>query len=306
MENEPSHREPEEIKEPKERLEDKFVVSEKTVASERHPETNEDAFFSDKENLFFGLFDGIGGHIGGEIASNSAKDFIGQKAKEFNGLSLDQAKEKMREILTMASEEIRKKTKTESALSGMGTTASLVKFLEEVPNKVQVVIGNIGDSRVYLFGSARKKLKQVTIDDGPAYYFTGDEKKLRKIQDELNNVLSLKEIKGKKAGFSEGKRRICFEMRSTIIEYLGTTTIKPHVFSIDIKKGDKIIIMSDGVPDNLTDKEMEKILKNGEGEEELIQAAIHRSHEKDPDNPSKKHLRAKMDDMSVILVQYGK
>lgn len=61
--------------------------------------------------------------------------------------------------------------------------------------------------------------------------------------------------------------------------------------------------MSDGVGDNLTDNEMAQILKEGEEKKQdssknLINAALQRSKDAD-------HLRAKEDDMSVIVIEFN-
>ncbi len=73
-------------------------------------------------------------------------------------------------------------------------------------------------------------------------------------------------------------------------------TIHPETKTV-IKPGDRILLCSDGIHDNLTDAEIESILLREPrtiAARNLVQNAINRSHEE--------CLRAKKDHMSAIVI----
>jgi protein phosphatase len=84
-----------------------------------------------------------------------------------------------------------------------------------------------------------------------------------------------------------------------ITHYLGVPGVKPRIYAIDIQKGDKLVLTSDGIHDNLRDDEIAEIVglspDNKTAVETLTRASLARSQEE--------HPRAKADDMSAIVVE---
>lgn len=80
---------------------------------------------------------------------------------------------------------------------------------------------------------------------------------------------------------------------------LGDERCEPTIQAVILGVGDKIILTSDGVHDNLIKDEIEKVLNGGQSNlaEELVQRAKTRSKEN--------HIRAKPDDISAIVVEVG-
>ena len=124
-------------------------------------EYNQDsgAVFSSGELTLLALADGMGGHNGGEVASQavieSCKEIIIKAAR--NNPVPGNLKAIIEELFLQGQETIRKLVKENPALTGMGTTLSCVLLLDDC-----YVWGNIGDSRVYHFNGSR--LKQITVD----------------------------------------------------------------------------------------------------------------------------------------------
>lgn len=116
--------------------------------------TNEDKFYVREPSLYI-LADGMGGHAGGEVASDLAISSICQyldsnKTEWVNEVTL-------RDAVLYANEVLRKKIEEDSTLDGMGTT-TLVVYIE----KSMLFWAHVGDSRIYIY--YRGKLTQVTQD----------------------------------------------------------------------------------------------------------------------------------------------
>lgn len=123
-----------------------FEIRAKSVASEQHSDRNEDSIFNLPEKKAFGVFDGMGGHAAGDVASRIARDHAGKSIKELpEGLSLEQTQHSLVSILKEAHEKILQQASANPALKDMGTTASVVKIWEGAQGERKAVIGNVGD-----------------------------------------------------------------------------------------------------------------------------------------------------------------
>lgn len=103
--------------------------------------------------------DGIGGYAGGEVASALLLSHARNVLQEIpsKGYSLEMLKPLLRRIVTQTQELIAKEKEAKPALHGMGTTLACAFIVED-----KYVIGNIGDSRVYLLRG--EKARRLTED----------------------------------------------------------------------------------------------------------------------------------------------
>ncbi|MBA3431686.1 MAG: Stp1/IreP family PP2C-type Ser/Thr phosphatase [Actinobacteria bacterium] len=101
------------------------------------------------EESLYAVADGMGGHLGGEVASQTAAGIIHDHAEA--EASFD--RERLVAILREANNAIRKRARTDTALEGMGTTCTLL-FLDGR----KVLIAHVGDSRAYLFRNGELEL----------------------------------------------------------------------------------------------------------------------------------------------------
>ena len=99
-----------------------------------------------------GVADGMGGHNGGEIASGDTRDGI---LREIRGKNPD--RQTLKEIVEKINLEIWERQEKDAALTGMGTTLTLLWPMEK-----EVLIAQVGDSRAYLIRDG--KMRQVTED----------------------------------------------------------------------------------------------------------------------------------------------
>ena len=173
------------------------------------------------------VFDGLGGEACGEQASIMAA--IGLRAMEDNGLVGDIGMYISAANRSIIQESIRKKA------HNMGTTAAAAIVFEG-----HAVVFNVGDSRVYLFHEG--ELRQISKDHS--------------ITQTMIDSGLLKESDRNKSRFA-----------GEITQYLGMVTeddIEPEatVSDIEVRKGDILLLCSDGLTGELSDDEIRDIIAN--------------------------------------------
>lgn len=266
-------------------------IQAESIASERHPDRNEDTVFGDQETGIFGVFDGVGGYDGGDKASSIAKDAVKKTLQRFSReMTLQQTQEIMSLALIEANEAVIKEGRKTQG-SKMATTASIGIVWNGAKGEKKAIIGNVGDSRVYLFRN--EKLEQVTLDDNRVSS-SFPSKQARQLQAKLNNVVDPeRELTRNERDF--------FNSRNQIAQALGSGHIVPRITTIDLLPLDKLLVCSDGISDNLTDKEMEGLLNSNPDTSiairNLIEASKTRSRTGQP--------RSKPDDMTALIVEAG-
>jgi protein phosphatase len=130
-----------------------------TVKSECGPvrKKNEDSVFplesgSSEFSIKAGVFDGMGGHKKGEVASNLAYKTM---YENFNNLS---------DYVNAANKNILDYQASDNDAKGMGTTMTIV----EISQDGTLSLAHVGDSRCYVLSS--RKLLQITEDENvPGY-----------------------------------------------------------------------------------------------------------------------------------------
>lgn len=105
---------------------------------------NQDAFLCAPDASLFAVIDGMGGENGGQKAAALAREALLEEKEPVRGL--------MR-----ANERVREAAAGDRSLDGMGCVASAIKVVDGVAH-----IGHVGDTRVYLAGSAG--CEQLTCD----------------------------------------------------------------------------------------------------------------------------------------------
>lgn len=114
---------------------------------------NEDSFYISAKNDIMTVADGMGGYVGGEIASRTAVEAIAYYFQNYTYSSQLQLKK----AVQYANSCILSKTMIDPSLKGMGTTVTLLTLAEN-----QAYWAHVGDSRIYLMRSG--ELSQITVD----------------------------------------------------------------------------------------------------------------------------------------------
>ncbi len=117
---------------------------------------NEDRFHCDPGRGILLVVDGIGGHAAGEKAADVAVNMVRSRLERETGT----AEERIREAITVANNEIFRLARTNQDWHGMACvlTAAVVE-------EGTVVIGHVGDSRLYKLRAGR--IQKVTHDHSP-------------------------------------------------------------------------------------------------------------------------------------------
>ena len=128
---------------------------------------NEDSFLALPEAGLFAVCDGMGGHRGGQTASRTAArqlaDFLtgAQRTTSERGVPPDESDDLERLVeaaVLSAHERILDTARSHPDLAGMGTTCTMTLV---APDR-RVVMGHVGDSRLYLLRDDR--VRQVSED----------------------------------------------------------------------------------------------------------------------------------------------
>ncbi len=116
--------------------------------------TNQDSICLLPQYDLYVVADGMGGHNGGDIASQMSVKIFPEYFQENNEVPNSK---KLGEAIKFINRSIYKFGQENEALKGMGTTVTALCFEEN-----QVIIGNVGDSRTYMIHN--KQLFQMTRD----------------------------------------------------------------------------------------------------------------------------------------------
>jgi protein phosphatase len=193
----------------------------------RKRKTNQDSICLDHKHYFFGVADGMGGHNGGDIASQlSVKimpEYFEQNSKvEPQALLKGMIQEINRSILEKASEK--------PELHGMGTTVTVIHFSGQ-----NLLVGNVGDSRAYL------------INHHHIYQMTRDHSF---VQEKLNMGIYTREEAVKDPQKNILVRSVGFE-----------ADLNVDVFNYRVCKNDIFMICSDGLHGKVSDADILHIIQ---------------------------------------------
>lgn len=267
-----------------------------TIASERHPLENQDSTLVSEVYKTFGIFDGMGGEPAPVLASQTARDYILSRLNEINeGTDIKNAKQILSEIILKTDDAMILASKVNPKSEHMATTASMIKFHTDSEGKNYAMIANVGDSRVYKINK-EGILQQMTVDDGIIATHVSDINERKIIEEKLSNVR-------KESDFDKKYQKFFFMNRSKVSKSLGNKEFKSvNIDVVAIEKGDRFLVTSDGIHDNLTFDEMQEIVKQFSTIEEIVKNLKEKSLERSRED-KKLEMRAKPDDMSAVLVE---
>ena len=200
---------------------------------------NEDAFLAE-ESLYV-VADGMGGHNAGEVASELAVTTVKAGAK--SGIH---SMEQFRELVQQANTAIYTASLDDSTQSGMGTTLTA---LAVVPGEEpRVLVANVGDSRTYLFRQG--VLTRLSIDH--SY-----------VQELVNE------------GIITPEEARVHPRRNIVTRAMGIErSVMVDVFSHMVRTGDRVVLCSDGLVDEVADVEIATVLQQHTDPQETAEALV--------------------------------
>jgi len=260
-----------------------------TKKSEMRPGNfNDDHYFIDTSNGTVGVFDGVGGMPGSSVASSIAASSAQNHLHTIAYIQpRSSANKHVEEAALYAHHAIIAQQEADKPVQ---TTATIAKvFLDSQTKMPFVSIATVGDSRAYLYRNNR--LEVITTDQG--IYSGEDEEDRRHMQDVLSEVVDIETL--------SRKEQTVFKNRHFITGALGGYEQNPPVISldVDVQKGDRLILTTDGIHDNLTTSELQRYLALIKDDEDISSLIVAAAQERSRD---RLHLRAKPDDMTVALM----
>ena len=195
----------------------------------------------------YSVADGMGGHKGGETASRMAVQVMKDSL-----YGQTPSPEKLTAAFSAANERVYDMQKKNSALSGMGTTMTLLWEAEK-----EVLIAHVGDSRAYLYRDG--KLTQKTEDHSV-------------VAELVRNKIITPEM------------ALTHPYRSVITRALGTDpAVETDIITVEKKKDDLWLVCSDGLYNMVPDDQMSEVfaaLPPEQAADKLLELAIdHGGHD---------------------------
>ena len=229
----------------------------------RKRELNEDYIYTSGQpigalpNLFI-VADGMGGHKAGDYASMHTVDRFVEVIRELG--EEHGVQDAINEAVTAANAYIYQRSRENSNLSGMGTTLVLASCIGN-----EAIVANIGDSRLYLVNDA---MTQITRDPSLVEEMVtlgGIDREMARNHPDKNIITRAVGVKEKVAA---------------------------DFFEVDLTKGDKLLLCSDGLTNMLRDEEIYQIIQDNKELEQAAKALVDAANE-----------NGGRDNIAVVLVE---
>ena len=302
----------------------KVQVWQKTLPSRDHLERNEDAFWSAKNGVAHAAIDGMGGsrrvvdgkEIGGEHAAAGLVAALNHRLQD---LPFDLSVQAARELLSVVVAEAGAKVYREVNASGQippdqipeGKSAEDVMAAAVMTAAIfcdggrRAVIGQNGDTRAYLLSGS--ELILLTEDQDAVMLDEMEGKLTPKEAEAIQHAMD--NFSGLDIGKLDAKARQYFFRRNLLFGQIGDSPQPrpPEFLTIQLRPGDMLALVSDGVYANLSSGEIHDALASIDPAAALVDRGDARSGERslpDPNDLSAPYnYRAHQDDTTAVVVK---
>lgn len=212
-------------------------------------EINQDSFAARQDLGVYVVADGMGGHAAGEQASSSAVrtiiDVLSRydfETNTYNGQPIG-LEDVLRLAMQEANQQILLEALNDQALEGMGTTAVVA-----VDRQSELVIGHIGDSRVYRI--------------------RGD------VVDQLTEDHSVVQQLVRAGAISLAEAQV-HPYKNVITRCLGMQNdVEADVFRIPLEAGDRFVLCSDGLSNLVSPSQIQEVVAASDDPEQACQLLV--------------------------------
>jgi len=240
-------------------------------------DNNEDSYLVHPQQNLFAVFDGMGGHAAGEVASGIAVkemreffDLTGQDEEATWPFKEDREKSydenRLVTAIKLVNQRILDASEADPSKKNMGTTCVSAHFVER-DGVGRALVAHTGDSRVYLLREG--KLRRITIDH------------------------SLVEEYLRQGKITEEEAKT-FPQKNIILRALGQVRqVEVEIHAHEPRPGDLFMLCSDGLSGMVEDKVMEAILLKSPGLDAAAKKLLDTAN-----------ANGGIDNSTVILVRY--
>jgi PPM family protein phosphatase len=197
---------------------------------------NEDRCYISPDGRLMIVADGMGGHASGEVASSLAVEVLAdffdsgcESSIASRGVAMEDA---LVEAFTAAHIRIAKLAEADGACRGMGTTLILGHV-----DRNRLYTCHVGDVRAYLWNGS--DLQQITQDHSVVGIMT-------------------------RAGQITHDEARVHPWRNEVLQAVGVSRIAPEIHSVALAAGNRVLLCSDGLWEELGDDEIRAILSSDE------------------------------------------
>ena len=208
---------------------------------------NQDDYYIDPQGRFFIVADGMGGHAGGQEASRIATQSIQAYLNAHWDHKID-SEALLTEAIEDANQGILDDQEEHPERSDMGTTLVMVMFRRD-----RVWCAHIGDSRLYRL--REEELEQVTED-----------------QTWVARAMKMGDLTPEEARIHP--------WRHVLSQCLGRKDLQHiEIQKIEIKQGDRLLLCSDGLTEEVPDPSIQEFLTESENCEEVATGLVEQAKE---------------------------
>lgn len=197
---------------------------------------NEDSFVVEPEAGLFLVADGIGGHRGGRLAADIVAEdlpvMVENRLGELRSTRPAPVKRLLKRTISEQNRQLVMEGTSETGYKGMGATLVLALL-----KNGRAYVANLGDSRMYLYRQGR--LRQFSKDHSVVFELVSQGK--LKPEEAENHAAA-----------------------NQITHYVGMEAeqVSPHVRSFALKKGDRLLLCTDGLTGAVDDEQIAAILES--------------------------------------------
>ncbi|MDA8263109.1 MAG: protein phosphatase 2C domain-containing protein [Actinomycetota bacterium] len=221
--------------------------------------SNQDYLFAD--GRVFVVADGMGGANGGEVASRLAVEGFVTRATSA------QDTQALKGAVTGANEDVFREGQAHAELAGMGTTLVAAVVIEEA-EAPRVLVLNVGDSRGYVLHDT--ELTQITED----HSWVGELIRAGKLSPQEAEVSASRHVLTRVVGVAGD--------------------VEPDLWELRPSPGDKILLCSDGITNELADPEIGAVLMSGADAKATAGELVRRAVE-----------AGGLDNASAVVIDFG-